>query len=129
MSRTIDILLTALAPAVWGSTYIVATELLPAGYPLRVAMLRALPAGLLLLVLVRTLPQGIWWLRVTVAVTIAWCASIEERRDADAWRVDDVDGLDADARTDMVPLPQPRSSASSLWSHRQASAWCRWPRL
>jgi probable blue pigment (indigoidine) exporter len=66
VSRTIDILLTALAPAVWGSTYIVTTELLPDGYPLSVAMLRALPAGLLLLVLVRTLPQGIWWLRVTV---------------------------------------------------------------
>lgn len=66
MSRTIDILLTALAPAVWGSTYIVTTELLPAGYPFSVAMLRALPAGLLLLVLVRILPQGIWWLRVTV---------------------------------------------------------------
>ena len=63
MSRTSDVLLTALAPAVWGSTYIVTTELLPAGYPLTVAMLRALPAGLLLLVLVRQLPQGIWWPR------------------------------------------------------------------
>ncbi len=61
MSRASDILLTALAPAIWGSTYIVTTELLPAGYPLTVAMLRALPAGLLLLLLVRQLPQGIWW--------------------------------------------------------------------
>lgn len=61
MSRSTDILLTAAAPAIWGSTYIVTTELLPAGYPLTVAMLRALPAGLLLLVLVRQLPQGIWW--------------------------------------------------------------------
>ena len=42
MPRTIDILLTALAPAVWGSTYIVTTELLPAGYPLSVAVLRGL---------------------------------------------------------------------------------------
>ena len=63
MSRASDLLLTATAPAIWGSTYIVTTELLPAGYPLTVAMLRALPAGLLLLVLVRELPKGIWWPR------------------------------------------------------------------
>lgn len=61
MSRATDVLLTAAAPAIWGSTYIVTTQLLPAGYPLTVAMLRALPAGLLLLLLVRQLPQGIWW--------------------------------------------------------------------
>lgn len=58
--------LTALAPAIWGSTYIVTTELLPAGYPLHVAMLRALPAGLLLLLVFRTLPRGCWWWRVAV---------------------------------------------------------------
>nr|WP_305111624.1 EamA family transporter [Shinella lacus] len=63
MSRSTDILLTAAAPAIWGSTYIVTTELLPAGYPLTVAILRALPAGLLLLAVVRQLPQGIWWAR------------------------------------------------------------------
>ncbi|HYD65398.1 EamA family transporter [Azospirillum sp.] len=63
MARRTDLLLTALAPAIWGSTYIVTTELLPPGYPMTVAMLRALPAGLLLLVLVRQLPQGIWWAR------------------------------------------------------------------
>ncbi|WP_411034390.1 EamA family transporter [Shinella sp. BYT-45] len=63
MSRASDALLTATAPAIWGSTYIVTTELLPAGYPLTVAMLRALPAGLLLLLLVRRLPEGIWWPR------------------------------------------------------------------
>jgi len=58
--------LTAFAPAIWGSTYVATTELLPAGYPLHVAMLRALPAGLLLLLIVRTLPHGHWWWRVTV---------------------------------------------------------------
>lgn len=57
---------TALAPAIWGSTYVATTELLPAGYPLHVAMLRALPAGLLLLLVVRTLPHGHWWWRVMV---------------------------------------------------------------
>jgi probable blue pigment (indigoidine) exporter len=58
-----DVLVTALAPAIWGTTYFVTTEFLPQGYPLHVAMLRALPAGILLLLLVRKLPQGIWWSR------------------------------------------------------------------
>jgi probable blue pigment (indigoidine) exporter len=66
MNRSMDILLTGLAPAVWGSTYFVTTEFLPPDYPMTVALLRALPAGLLLLLLVRRLPQGIWWLRVAV---------------------------------------------------------------
>ncbi|RXV58468.1 EamA family transporter [Roseovarius sp. A46] len=64
MSRTIDILLTALAPAVWGSTYLVTTEALPVGYPITMAALRALPAGLLLLTLTRCLPPRIWLGRV-----------------------------------------------------------------
>ncbi|PRD44869.1 EamA family transporter [Phyllobacterium phragmitis] len=63
MSRASDLFLTALAPSIWGSTYIVTTELLPQGYPMTVAMVRALPAGLLLLLIVRQLPKGIWLLR------------------------------------------------------------------
>lgn len=63
MNRHADLLLTAIAPAVWGSTYVVTTQMLPAGYPLTVALLRALPAGLLLLLLVRQLPSGAWWPR------------------------------------------------------------------
>ncbi|MGY5804079.1 EamA family transporter [Rhizobium sp. LEGMi12c] len=66
MNRNFDLMLTAIAPAIWGSTYLVTTQLLPAGYPLTVAMLRALPAGLLLLVFVRRLPHGIWWLKSLV---------------------------------------------------------------
>ncbi len=66
MSRSSDLLLTALAPAIWGSTYVVTTLMLPADYPLTVAMLRALPAGILLLMAVRQLPQGIWWLRAFI---------------------------------------------------------------
>lgn len=61
MSRLSDTLLTAIAPAVWGSTYIVTTQMLPPGMPLTVAALRALPAGLLLLLVVRRLPAGDWW--------------------------------------------------------------------
>lgn len=58
-----DVLVTALAPAIWGTTYFVTTQFLPHGYPFHVAMLRALPAGILLLLLVRKLPEGIWWQR------------------------------------------------------------------
>lgn len=59
-----DILLTALAPMSWGTTYIVATELLPPDHPLLVASLRSLPVGILLIVLLRQLPKGIWWWRI-----------------------------------------------------------------
>ncbi|MGW0393830.1 EamA family transporter [Streptomyces sp. NPDC003042] len=61
-----DSALTALAPAVWGSTYLVTTEFLPEDRPLLAAMLRALPAGLVLLLIGRTLPRGIWWGRALV---------------------------------------------------------------
>jgi probable blue pigment (indigoidine) exporter len=52
---------TALAPLVWGTTYIVTTELLPPGHPLFAGLLRALPAGLIALSITRTLPRGAWW--------------------------------------------------------------------
>ncbi|AKJ27156.1 EamA family transporter [Caldimonas brevitalea] len=62
-TSTSDLLVTAVAPIIWGSTYIVTTDFLPGFPPMAVAMLRALPAGLLLLLIVRQLPAGIWWLR------------------------------------------------------------------
>lgn len=58
-----DLLFTAVTPIVWGSTYIVTSQFLPEFSPMTVAMLRALPAGLLLLLIVRQLPEGIWWAR------------------------------------------------------------------
>ncbi|MCB1349657.1 MAG: EamA family transporter [Maritimibacter sp.] len=64
MTRTRDLMLTALAPAIWGSTYLVTTEALPQGYPLTLAVLRALPAGLLLLALTRSLPPRAWLGRI-----------------------------------------------------------------
>ena len=64
MSNKTDLFLTALAPAIWGSSYLVTTEFLPDGYPITIAMLRALPAGLLLLLIVRQLPNHHWWSRV-----------------------------------------------------------------
>lgn len=60
------LLLTAIAPCVWGTTYIVASELLPPDRPLLAAVLRSLPAGLVLVVLVRRLPRGSWWWRSLV---------------------------------------------------------------
>jgi len=56
MKNTALILTTALAPIIWGSSYLVTTEYLPQGYPLTLAMLRALPVGLLLLVFCKQLP-------------------------------------------------------------------------
>ncbi|MFE7136802.1 EamA family transporter [Streptomyces sp. NPDC057644] len=58
--------LTGLAPAVWGSTYLVATELLPPDRPLLATTLRALPGGLVLLAFGRKLPAGVWWWRAPV---------------------------------------------------------------
>jgi probable blue pigment (indigoidine) exporter len=55
------ILITAIAPIAWGSTYFVTRHLLPADAPFWGATLRALPAGVLLLLLARRLPRGSWW--------------------------------------------------------------------
>ncbi|WP_405621844.1 EamA family transporter [Streptomyces sp. NBC_01508] len=61
-----DSALTSLAPLIWGSTYLVTTELLPPDRPLLAATVRALPAGLILLAVGRALPRGIWWWRALV---------------------------------------------------------------
>lgn len=61
-----DLLLTGLAPAIWGTTYIVATEWLPAGHPHFIAMMRALPIGIIFSLILRQWPRGIWWLRSAV---------------------------------------------------------------
>ncbi|HLS62700.1 MAG TPA: EamA family transporter [Ruania sp.] len=58
--------LTALAPAVWGTTYIVTTHLLPEGHPLFAALLRALPAGLIAVAVAQRLPRGSWWWKSAV---------------------------------------------------------------
>jgi probable blue pigment (indigoidine) exporter len=63
---TRDLLIAAFAPVVWGSTYLVTTEFLPADRPLITATLRALPIGLLLTLRARELPTGVWWWRAAV---------------------------------------------------------------
>lgn len=57
---------TALAPLIWGSTYLVTSEFLPPGRPLHAAMLRCLPAGLVLLLWVRQWPQKGEWGRLAL---------------------------------------------------------------
>ncbi|MEU7029442.1 EamA family transporter [Streptomyces sp. NPDC046275] len=67
MSRkAATVALTALAPISWGSTYFVTTEFLPPDRPLFTGLMRALPAGLLLLSLTRKLPRGAWWWKSAV---------------------------------------------------------------
>jgi probable blue pigment (indigoidine) exporter len=62
--------LTALAPIVWGSTYIVTTHLLPEGHPLFAALMRSLPAGIVAILLARRLPRGAWWWKSLVLGTL-----------------------------------------------------------
>ncbi|GAA0600210.1 EamA family transporter [Kribbella sandramycini] len=64
------ILVTAITPLIWGTTYLVTTELLPPNRPLLAAVIRALPAGLLLVAITRTLPRGSWWWRSLVLGTL-----------------------------------------------------------
>lgn len=61
-----NMLLTALAPIIWGSTYIVTTELLPPDRPFTAALIRTLPAGLILILFTsRYIRQVNWW-RISV---------------------------------------------------------------
>ena len=64
------ILLTAIAPIAWGSNYFVTRQFLPEGDPLWGAALRALPAGILLLLVARRLPRGSWWWKSLVLGTL-----------------------------------------------------------
>lgn len=61
-----DVAITAIAPAIWGSTYIVTSELLPPDRPFIAALFRTLPAGVLLVLFTRRLPGGRDWGRLLV---------------------------------------------------------------
>ncbi|MHA7194423.1 EamA family transporter [Paenarthrobacter nitroguajacolicus] len=56
-------MITAFAPIVWGSTYLITTQFLPADRPLLAATIRALPAGLVLMLATRTVLRGSWWFK------------------------------------------------------------------
>lgn len=70
MSRRPDpgasVVLTALTPMVWGTTYLVTTELLPPGRPMLAALVRALPVGVAFVLWSRRLPKGAWWWKAAV---------------------------------------------------------------
>lgn len=65
-SLMIDLLLTALAPAIWGTTYIVTSQFLPPDRPFIAALLRVLPAGIALLIWSRRFPQRGEWAKLIV---------------------------------------------------------------
>ncbi|MEU4338140.1 EamA family transporter [Micromonospora lupini] len=62
--------LASLAPVTWGTTYLVTTQWLPPDRPLLSGVLRALPAGLIALLITRRLPTGGWWWRTVVLGTL-----------------------------------------------------------
>jgi probable blue pigment (indigoidine) exporter len=66
ISLIINLLITSLAPLVWGSTYIITTQVLPPDMPLLASTLRALPAGIILLLIYRKIPQGNWWIKLAI---------------------------------------------------------------
>ncbi|SFX38313.1 probable blue pigment (indigoidine) exporter [Paracoccus pantotrophus] len=57
---------TAIGPMLWGTTYVVFVGTLPTDHPVLISALRALPAGLLLLLMVRRLPPR----RILFPVTV-----------------------------------------------------------
>ena len=63
-------LVAAIGPIAFGSTYFVTHEYLPPESPLWGSAIRALPAGIVLLLVARRLPTGAWWWRAVVLGTL-----------------------------------------------------------
>ncbi|MFE5290950.1 DMT family transporter [Isoptericola sp. NPDC056618] len=63
-------LVAAVGPVAFGSNYVVTHHLLPGGTPLWGSAIRALPAGVVLLLVARRLPRGSWWWRSVVLGTL-----------------------------------------------------------
>jgi probable blue pigment (indigoidine) exporter len=55
--------IAVLTPLIWGTTYLTTTQLLPPDRPMLAGTMRALPAGIVLVLLGRRLPHG-WWGRM-----------------------------------------------------------------
>jgi probable blue pigment (indigoidine) exporter len=64
-----SLLVTLVAPLAWGTTYTATAVLLPPDRPLFSAAVRALPVGLVILIVRRQLPRGAWWWRSLVLGT------------------------------------------------------------
>ncbi|MDO4644099.1 MAG: DMT family transporter, partial [Cardiobacteriaceae bacterium] len=65
-NRFLLIITTALAPLIWGSTYLVTAAFLPPDRPFTAALIRVLPAGVLLLLWQRRTPRKHDWLKVFI---------------------------------------------------------------
>ncbi|WP_339937852.1 EamA family transporter [Undibacterium luofuense] len=65
-----DTLLTAIAPMLWGTTYILTTQVLPPDRPYTAAVIRVLPAGLILLAWARSMPARGWWLKLGILAAL-----------------------------------------------------------
>lgn len=61
-----DVLITSVGPILWGTTYIVTTEILPPDRPFTAAVLRIVPAGLILILWTRRVPARQEWGRMLV---------------------------------------------------------------
>ena len=70
MRRLTDILVTAIAPLVWGTNFLLTTDFLPPGRPLLDSLVRSLPIGLLIVAFSRQLPKGEWWWKSAVLAAL-----------------------------------------------------------
>jgi probable blue pigment (indigoidine) exporter len=61
-----DVVFTAVAPIIWGTTYIITSEVLPPDRPFTAALIRVLPAGLLLILHTRRMPARQHWMKLLV---------------------------------------------------------------
>lgn len=66
MNRALILAMAALPPAIWGSTYLVTSEFLPADKPLTAAVLRILPVGIFLVLFNRHWPRPEQWMKLMV---------------------------------------------------------------
>ncbi|HWK60339.1 MAG TPA: EamA family transporter [Eoetvoesiella sp.] len=65
-----DVLITSIGPVLWGTTYIVTTEILPPGRPFTAAVLRIVPAGLILILYTRLFPPRKEWGRMLILAAL-----------------------------------------------------------
>lgn len=63
-SKACTTLLTAATPIIWGTTFILSSEVLPAGMPLTTAAIRTLPAGVVLVLATRSFRPTVPWRRL-----------------------------------------------------------------
>ncbi|CAH2215404.1 DMT family transporter [Tepidibacter aestuarii] len=70
MNNTKNILLTMIAPILWGTTYIITSTLIPIDKPFFVALMRGLPVGSILLLYYKQFPKGVWILKSIILGTL-----------------------------------------------------------